>query len=463
LTTKNSKQYSFGRKLSAAFALILTVALMSSCSESSTPSSPSLPNILVISTDDLGNQLGSYGDTTVATPHLDELATAGTRFTRAYVTQPSCSSSRSSFFSGLYPHQNGQIALAHLGFSMTEDWPLLPKILQEQRGYFTALAGKLHVGPSSAFRFFDMLEPEHDDLFTLNSSVVAHKAKAYFSSANNSPFYVQFDLRDPHRPFHSQIHGLPRSPLSAKDVQPFSWTAKQTASTRADIAAYYNSVSRLDSIIGDIILALRESGQYDNTLILFWSDNGPAFLRAKTRLFEQGTKVPLIIAGPGVLANQSRDELVSMVDILPTVLNYIGVEKVTTKPMFTGRDIGPLLSGKTIPWRDHLFTETNFHTASHWSPARAVTNGRWKLIEHLSISDGALSSTAQLYDLEADPDERNNVAGVTSNRVVLDELATALLAWRTSTEDPLLEISVFRQWEGIKNAPSVEVSPWYKP
>lgn len=424
------------------------------------------PNILVISADDLGNHLGSYGDMTVSTPNIDSLAAQGTRFTRAYVTQSSCSSSRASFFTGLYPHQNGQIGLANRGFTLEEGWPLLPKVLKDRAGFFTALAGKLHVAPTKLFDFFDELDLEMDTPFTLDAAVVAAKAAHYFSQAEDKPFYVQFDLRDPHRPFHSQIHGLPSTPISKQHVMPFSWTDIRTSDGRADkadTADYYISISRLDSIVGQILLALEKSGKYDDTIIVFWSDNGPPFPRAKTTLFEQGTKVPLIIAGPGVLSNQSRDELVSLVDLFPTVEHFAGLDSTTFKTMYTGRDLSALLQGKVVPWRGYVFTESNFHTTKLWSPARAVNNGRWKLIERLSQVKGSVSSNIELYDLETDPDERTNVAASRSNQAVLDKLSDALDAWRASTDDPLLDASVFTQWRNIAKKRTISQSDFERP
>jgi arylsulfatase A-like enzyme len=110
------------------------------------------PNVLLITADDLGNQLSCYGDERLKTPRLDALASQGVRFTRAYVTQSSCSSSRASLLTGLYPHQNGQYGLAHLGFSMHPGQENLPALLKAA-GYRTGIIGKLHVEPAAEFPF----------------------------------------------------------------------------------------------------------------------------------------------------------------------------------------------------------------------------------------------------------------------------------------------------------------------
>lgn len=110
------------------------------------------PNILLITADDLGVQLGSYGTEQARTPHLDALAEQGVRFANAYVTQSSCSPSRSSIFTGTWPHQNGMIGLAHYGYRMRPELAALPAQLA-QAGYHTGVIGKVHVGPHPQVEF----------------------------------------------------------------------------------------------------------------------------------------------------------------------------------------------------------------------------------------------------------------------------------------------------------------------
>ena len=143
--------------------LVSVALLMAACTSDPGATGPS---ILVITADDLGRHLGSYGDDTIGTPNIDAIAASGTLFTRAYVTAPSCSASRASFLTGLYPHQHGQLGLAQYGFTMTEHWPTIPGLLRQQRRYYAALGGKLHVNPSSAFAFFRSWEHDRDDHWT---------------------------------------------------------------------------------------------------------------------------------------------------------------------------------------------------------------------------------------------------------------------------------------------------------
>jgi N-sulfoglucosamine sulfohydrolase len=441
--------------------VLLASTLLPLCASPSNHNGPVAPSILVITADDLGNQLGSYGDSTIPTPNIDALASRGTRFTRAYATQPSCSPSRSSFLSGLYPHQNGQLGLAHMGFSMTRDWPVTPRLLKEQLGYFTALAGKLHVNPSSAFAFFDALALEGAPPWTRDIDAVGEKAASYFKQAQGWPFYIQIDLVDPHPPFERQYGGLPATPISAGQVKRFSWSPATGTHGAQEIADYYNSVSRLDSIVGRVVDELRRAGRLENTVIVFWSDNGPAFPRAKTTLYEAGTRVPLVIAGPGIKAGQVRDELVSMVDIMPTVAQIAGAKMPVSNEHYSGRDLSPLLRGEQVAWRQYLFTEENFHTPEIWAPARAVTTGRWKLIQQLPVAGG--TGKIQLFDLEKDPGEQTNLAGRPARRALRDHLLAELMQWRVRTADPLLDAAVFKQWQQIPVHPQEAVLPWYSP
>ena len=444
--------------LPIAAIMLALLALVAACSNDT---GVARPNILVITSDDLGQHLGSYGDDTVPTPSLDAIAARGTLFSRAYVTAPTCSSSRASFLTGLFPHQNGQLGLAHSGFTMIEDWPTIPGLLLQQLNYYPALGGKLHVSPASAFAFFETNEHDREDHWSMDIKIVGQKARRYFEQAGDRPFYIQFDLRDPHRPFVASRAGLPAKPLAEHQVEPFSWSDAGRKALRADTAAYYNSVARLDAIVGRIMKELREAGDLENTVVVFWSDNGPPFARAKTTLYEQGTRVPLIMAGPGIKPGQVRDELVSMVDIMPTILRLTAAELPAVRHPYPGMDLGPLLRGEQVPWREYVFTENTFHTPTRWTPARAVTDGKWKLIDNLAAAEA--EQRVELYDLATDPEERVNLANRRSQKKRRERLLDLLGKWRASTGDPLLDSATYHRLDQVHLNPEQPVKPWYSP
>lgn len=222
-------------------------------------SAQSGPNVLLITADDLGLHLGCYGDSIARTPHLDQLAQEGMQFTNAYVTQASCSPSRSSIFTGLYPHQNGQIGLAHRGFTMLKGIPNLVQTLKED-GYRTGIIGKLHVQPESAFPFDYQQLKSHP---TRDVQQVTERLKEFIQAGEN-PFFVSLNYSDPHVKFFSQIEGIPEKPFRSEQVSSFPFQLVDTEPQLERIAGYYNGVARLDAGIGMVRRMLADIGQLDN-------------------------------------------------------------------------------------------------------------------------------------------------------------------------------------------------------
>ena len=425
------------------------------------------PNILMIVSEDNGPELGCYGEPFVRTPVLDKLAAEGVRFQNAYVPQAGCSQSRAALLTGLYPHQNGQIGLATHKFRMYgEQTPNLIRRLKSA-GYRTGIIGKLHINPASAFPF-DMKKIPSSNFGRQNLGDYAKHAEDFFN-ASGRPFLLSVNYPDAHRPFLQQIDGLPKRPLSGDDVKPLAYFGLDTPQLRADTADYYNCMSRLDSLIGDLLAALRRSGKADNTLVVYLGDHGADLLRGKRTSYEGGVRVPLIVHWPSkVKPGQVREELVSTIDLMPTLLAAAAAEPVADLP---GRSLWPLFRGEEIPWRRYLFTEYHTHSAHNFYPQRTVRDARYKLIHNLMPGEenpgyaftlkrffSDLPETIEaapapirasyhrmqrppqyeLYDLRADPHEFRNLAADARHAAVLAELKKQLAAWRTRTSDPLL-------------------------
>ncbi|MHC4564327.1 MAG: sulfatase family protein [Planctomycetota bacterium] len=428
------------------------------------------PNILMIVSEDNGPELGCYGDPYARTPHLDKLAASGVRFNRAFVTQAGCSQSRASILTGLYPHQHGQIGLATWGFRMYRpDTPNLVRGLKEA-GYRTGIIGKLHINPAAAFPF-DMHEISTSNFARKDLGDYARHAEAFFK-ADERPFLLSANYPDAHAPWIKQIDGLPRQPLDADKVKALPYFGIDTTGLRKLNADYYNCLSRLDSLIGDLLEALDRSGKADNTLIAYLGDHGADFLRGKRTSYEGGVRIPLIIRWPGrAKAQQVREELVSTIDLMPTLLEAAGAKPVENLP---GRSLLPLLFDKPVEWRRYLFTEYHTHAAEqNFYPQRTVRDERYKLIENLmprqvnpgyAFTNGrfpnagipdAIAAAApvvreayrlmrrpsgfELYDLQVDPYEFRNLAGTKEHASTLTELKQRLVAWRRQTNDPLLD------------------------
>lgn len=428
------------------------------------------PNILLIVSEDNGPELGSYGDPYVRTPHLDALARNGVRFSRAYVAQAGCSQSRAAFLTGLYPHQNGQIGLATWRFRLfREDTPNLVTALQ-QVGYRTGIIGKLHVNPASAFPFEFARIPGAN---FQRKDLDAYAANAMeFITASDRPFFLSVNYPDAHRPFLDNVGGLPKLPLTGADVKPLAYMGIDFPALRSDTAGYYNSLSRLDSLIGDLLRVLRESGKADRTLIVYLGDHGADLFRGKRTSYEGGVRVPLIVRwADSQQSGKVRDELVSTVDLLPTLLAAAGA---APPPGLAGRSLVPLIAGESVAWRKRLFTEFHLHSNHNYYPQRTVRDERYKLIWNLMPDqvnpgydftmsrfysaddlDRALARAPErvrkaytrmrkppefeLYDLERDPYEFENLASAPDHRSVLAELKDALLEWRRETGDPFLD------------------------
>ncbi len=428
------------------------------------------PNILLIVSEDNGPELGCYGEPFVQTPVLDQLAATGVRFENAYVPQAGCSQSRAAFLTGLYPHQNGQIGLATWKFRMySEQTPNIVRSLKDA-GYRTGILGKLHVNPASAFPF-DVAKLSSSNFSRKKLDNYAKEARAFFDT-NEKPFFLSVNYPDAHRPFIKQVRDLPATPLMGKDVKPLTYFGLDTPYLRVETANYYNCLSRLDSLIGDLLAALEESGKADNTLVIYFGDHGADLLRGKRTSYEGGVRIPLIVHWPNeAKGRQVRKELVSTLDLMPTLLAVAKTKPVADLP---GRSLLPLLRDEKVEWRQFLYTEFHLHSAHNFYPQRTVRDARYKLIQNLmpgEVNPGygftlkrffaELPATIEaapehvresyhrmkappayeLYDLQTDPFEFRNLAEDAEHAKVLAHLESKLDAWRVRTKDPLLDES----------------------
>ena len=429
------------------------------------------PNLLLITADDMGITAGCYGDGTVPTPRIDALAEFGVRFERGYVTQASCSSSRSSMFTGMYPHQNGQLGLSHRGYTMHWRVPTLPALLQGQ-GYRTGVFGKVHVQPSEDLPFDWNGNGESDQrLDTRDVKACALRAEQFLRDSSDKPWFLLASFSDPHKPYTPQVAGLPKHPIKPEDITPFAVHGEiDTPEVREQVAGYYNAVQRVDRGVGMLIDLLERTRALEDTLIIFVGDHGPPFSRGKTTCYEFGVHIPFIVAGRDVYSDV-RSEFVSTVDITPTLLRAAGID---FEPPEGSRELQPLLQGSRPAWRESLCTEFTAHTPG-FAPQRAVRDDHYKLIHNLlpghakpgigvdgckisaALADAKWAETKakrafaatekapefELYNLAMDPIEYENLAGRPEVADIEKRLKETLLAWRRSTKDPLLDSRTF--------------------
>jgi len=431
------------------------------------------PNILFIVSEDNGPELGCYG-APVITPHLDNLAKEGVMFRNAYVTQAGCSQSRASIWTGLFPHQNGQIGLATWKYRMYKaETPNLVRSLKDA-GYTTGNIGKIHVNPETAFPF-DFKAITKSNFKRENMDQYAAEAEK-FMTASKKPFFLQINYPDAHAPFLRQVDGLPERPLNGKDVEALPYMAVDNEQLKETTANYYNCMMRLDTYIGELLEALKRSGKYNNTILVYIGDHGADILRGKRTSYEGGVKIPMIIWWKGkILEKIQSEELVSTIDLYPTFLDVAGLVIPEYLP---GKSIVPLLKGEPTNWRTYLFTEYHVHSNHNPYPQRTVRDQRFKLIWNplagtenpgyaftlshtVKISEEELFRVAsnhvkeaylrmkippeyELYDLNIDPFELVNLAENEQYADILMELKKQLRTWQKRTSDALIDTTTAR-------------------
>lgn len=450
------------------------------------------PNILLIVSDDHGTDaLGCYGNPVIKTPHLDALAAEGTRFTNAFCTTASCSPSRSVILTGLHNHRNGMYGLEHQvhHFESFDSVKSLPVLLAES-GYRTARVGKFHVAPESVYAFQTVLSGgAANDPASLGRSPVemADRTRGVIASKDERPFFLYYAVDDPHRSnivlpsgkpsfqtypkpndFGNRPEGYPQVKevkYRPRDVIVPSYLP-DTPEARAELAEYYQSVSRVDQGVGRLIQILKETGQYDRTVIVYISDNGPAFPGAKTTLYDPGMQLPCIIRSPDQQRPGSvQSAMIAWTDLTPTLLEVAGA-KPSVK--FDGRSFAAGLDGAALTGYDEVYASHSLHEITMYYPMRVVRTRQHKLIFNIAhglqfpfaldlfqsptwisvqkvnrdrygkrlIKNLLHRPQFELYDLEADPDEINNLADDPAHQKLKGELIAKLKAFQTATRDP---------------------------
>lgn len=483
--------------------LILAIALACwACTSQTNPSPPSATgsgdtprNIVLIVADDHGQDAGAYGNPVIQTPNLDALAADGVRFPYAFATTASCSASRSVILSGLHNHRTGQFGHMHdfHHFKSYSNLKSLPVLLSEG-GYRTASIGKYHVAPQEVYAFDQMLQGN-----ARSPIAMANTAEAFITENAQQPFFLYYATSDPHRGggFADDLPHAPdrfgNSPEGYPDIEPVRYNPDEvivppflpdTPTARAELAQYYESVSRLDQGVGRLIAILKDAGVYENTLIIYISDHGIAFPGAKTTTYEPGLLIPMIVRHPGGLRSHVNEAMVSLVDITPTLLDFAGItpptypqhiglpvlrEQLPEEQGLHGRSFLPVLSETRPEGWDEIFASHTFHEIQMYYPMRVVRDRQYKLIWNIahglpypfasdlwesptwqgvyaqgpdalygprSVQDYIHRPAFELYDIAADPYESNNLANDPRYAETLTTYKNRLRAFQQRTSDP---------------------------
>jgi N-sulfoglucosamine sulfohydrolase len=420
--------------------------------------SPAKPNILWLIAEDFGPHLGCYGTPQVWTPHLDQLAREGVRYTHAYTTSPVCSTSRSAFMTGMY--QNSIGAHQH----RTANKPALPdgvRLLTDwlrDAGYYTANVVKL----PSAVGFKGAGKND----WNFRSGGKPFDSADWSDLKANQPFYAQINFKETHRPFEAPSKADP----AKVEVPPYY---PDHAVTRQDMAGYLDSASELDRKIGRVLRQLTDDGLADSTIVIFFGDNGAAHVRAKQFCYEEGLHIPLIIRwAPGIPApKQIRSGLVDSrfieaIDLAPTMLAAAGMDKPAKMQgrVFLGERAEParervfgardrcdetVMCLRTVRDSQYRYIR-NFMPDVPFLAANAYKARRypvWSLFPELHAAGQLTPAQAflcqprqpgeELYDLRDDPHQIRNLASSAKpeHREALKRLSEALDRWMRDTGD----------------------------
>jgi arylsulfatase A-like enzyme len=443
------------------------------------------PNVLILLTDDQRfDTVHALGNPLIQTPNMDRLAGAGTAFTRAScqggVNGALCITSRASLMTGrTINHLSGD---DRSGAVIPAEQTTLPELLR-QNGYVTFATGKWHSDIASYARIFDRADNiffggmefpengghEHPLLYHFDPTG-EYPAEAKFQgneyssvmyadtaidfiktlSMEGRPFfgYVAFtvphDPRSVPPPYDTQYdpsqtplpdNFLPQHPFDNGDLhnrdESLLPIPRDPNQIRKEIATYYGMISHVDEQIGRILGALEEQGLLDNTIIIFAGDNGLALgshgLIGKGDVYEDSIRVPMILAGPGIAANSIDDQLVYLSDMLPTVAALLGIDPPASS------DGSPVLGPKAGPPR-----QRTFYQYIHWQ--RAIrTADNWKLIGYRLTAVDAQFDRMQLFNLNVDPSEINDLSAAAGYQGKLSEMQSLLASERALYDDPLVK------------------------
>ena len=419
---------------------------------------PNRPNILWLIGEDFGPHLGCYGTKQVQTPNLDRLAREGVRYTRFFTTAPVCSPSRSAFMTGMYQTTIG----AHNHRAHRDDGYKLPagvRVLTDwirEVGYFTANIRELPVG----IQFRGTGKTDWNFTYAGKS----FDSDKWTDLKTNQPFYAQVNFQETHRKFHAPSNANP----AEVEIPPYY---PDHPVVRADWAQYLDAATELDRKVGRVLEQLKKDGLDENTIIVFFGDNGQAHVRGKQFCYDSGLHVPLIIRwakdfpSPKHYAPGKVDErLLAAIDLAPTMLDVAGATKPAKMEgqVFLGDRAGQPRSyvfgardrcDETV-FRMRTARDVRYRYIRNFTPERPLLQPNdykerqypvWNLLKELNAA-GKLNDVQaalcaermpeeELYDLETDPYETRNLANSAAHQQTLKRLRAALETWIEETND----------------------------
>jgi uncharacterized sulfatase len=455
---------------------LLTASVLVVNAEKKTNSIVEPVNIVLFVADDLGAaDIGPYGNRIIRTPNLDKLADESLLFLNAFAGSPTCSPSRASMLTGMYPFRNGAHA-NHQGIK--EELKTLPVYLQ-QADYSVGFAGKLHIGPLKAYPFelihnTNVPESGHENDGVLWTDLNLEPVDKWLSvkSESKKPFLLVVNDHSPHviwpekSEYDDEKIDIPLIHIDTKE-------------TRIARARYYTDITKMDRNVGKLLESLKEYGLEKNTIVIFTADQGPQWAFGKWNLYDYGIRVPLIIRWPGVIQAHSENQtLVSLVDLLPTIVEIaVGQAPAETD----GQSFLPELKGEKVSGRECVYATHTGDGTMNQAPMRMIRTNRYKYIvnlapeviynTHINLAtdhDGGyqywlswLNSSfhnehaaavlwryhnrpkEELFDILSDPNEWHNLASNPYYEKVLEQFRIQMQEWKQKQGDT--ETGVFTE------------------
>ena len=475
------------------FVVLVAVVAAFACPAAGAAQTAARPNILVILSDDHSAEgVGAYGNADVRTPVLDRLASDGARMARAYVTSPQCQPSRGSLMTGQAPIRLGT---SRFTAPLPPEVKTFPEWLRAA-GYFTGVVGRSHhlqgaahnpevveiyrrLGLLTVDQRFDVVRQAGGSGGDAQSKAALQQYSEFLESVPaGRPFFLQVGFTDAHRDFDATRFEKQYDPAKITLRPDFP----DTPGVRADLVAHYAEVSRFDESVGEILAQLDRRGLTANTIVVVMGDNGAALLRGKGTLYELGVRVPLIMRWPGVVKPGSvHRALISGEDLAPTLLEAAGLPAPAET---TGRSFLPLLRGAAFDPRRYVFSERGAHGDLHpvnsaefdlsrtiiGTTHKLIYNATWQLpyvpVDFMGqpfwtdIKERARWGTLdprfsrlllaptrpmiELYDLERDPFEMENLAGRPDLGEVEHQLLLGLTEWMVQQRD-VVPLPIFQR------------------
>lgn len=441
-------------------------------------SAAAAPNFLVIIGDDCTySDLPLYGGQNVATPNIDALAREGMQFTHGYVSMSMCLPCRTEMYTGLYPHRSGA------SWNHSAARPGTKSICHYlgDAGYRVGLTGKYHVEPRESFPF-EKVKGFEPGCVKMTADHEVSGVREFMARSSEQPFCLVVGLVTPHVPWSV---GDP-SRFDRKKLQLPPHLA-DTPQTREDFAKYLAEIEVMDQQVGDVMAVLDESGQADNTLVLFTSEQGAQFPGCKWTNWELGVHTAFVARWPGQIEPGTRsDAIIQYADVLPTLLDAAGI--IADPKNFDGTSFLPVLSGANKQHREYAYAMHNNIPEGPPYPIRSVRDAEFRYIRNLApeatyierhvmgrsehnpyfatwmfaspfnerayriVSRYMHRPAEELYHTAGDPFEQINLADDPKYAAVKERLSGELHRWMKSQNDPGAALDTVEAWNARREA-----------